>query len=75
MILTDKEFQRMSEEYNKVKIKCKYCGHKNVVPVWVDKKPCNWCGNNVYRNKQMEFLDNIKKLMKGGIKNERIIRK
>lgn len=60
-IYTKKEFQRLSEEYDKVKIKCKHCGRKLVIPVWVDKSLCNWCGNYVYRNKKMELLDNLKK--------------
>lgn len=59
-ILTNDEFQRISKEYEKVKFKCK-CGHKVIIPVWVDKQLCNWCGNYVYRNKKMELLDNLKK--------------
>lgn len=54
----------MSEEYNKVKIPCKHCGHKSVIPVWVDRVVCSWCGYYVYRNKQMEFREEVKKLMK-----------
>lgn len=63
-LLSNKEFQRMNDEYNKVKIKCKHCGHKMVIPVWVDKRPCSWCGNNVYRNKKMEFTETLKKYLK-----------
>ena len=64
MFLTDKEYQKLSDEYEKIKIKCSHCGRKLVIPVWVDKQICSWCGNYVYRNKQMEFKDNIKKLLK-----------
>ena len=39
-ILTNKEYERMSEEYNKIKIKCK-CGHKVIVPMWVDRQICS----------------------------------
>lgn len=63
-LYTDAEFQRLSNEYNKIKIKCKHCGHKVVVPVWVDKQLCSWCGNYVFRNKQLEFKENVKRLMK-----------
>lgn len=63
-MLTNKEYQRISDEYDKIKIKCKHCGHKSILPVWVDKRPCSWCGYNVYRNKQLEFKDNVMKLMK-----------
>ena len=64
MILTDKQFQRMSNEYDKVKIKCENCGHKMVMPVWIKKRPCTWCGVNVYRDKKLEFQEKMKKLMK-----------
>lgn len=63
-ILTNKEYQRISDEYDKVKIKCKHCGHKTIVPMWVDKQICSWCGYYVYRDKQLEFTETIKKLMK-----------
>ena len=56
-------FKRMSEEYDKVKIKCK-CGHRVVVPMWVDKKICSWCGKYVYRNKKEEFKDKVKQKIK-----------
>jgi len=35
-VMTKEQFQRQANEYDKVKIKCK-CGHKLVIPVWVDK--------------------------------------
>ena len=62
-LYTDAEFQRLSNEYNKIKIQCK-CGHKVIVPMWVDKQLCSWCGHYVFRNKQMEFIETVKKLMK-----------
>ena len=63
-ILTVKEFNRMTEEYDKVKIQCKHCYRRVIVPVWVDKIICPNCGYYVYRNKQLEFQENIKKLIK-----------
>ena len=38
------------EEYDKVKYMCK-CGHRVVIPKWVDKMPCDWCGNYVFKTK------------------------
>ena len=64
MIYTNEEYQRITNEYSKIKFKCSHCGHKVVIPAWVDKQLCRWCGNFVYRNKQMEFKENIKKLIK-----------
>lgn len=49
-----KEYQRQSDEYAKVKVQCK-CGHKTVIPVWVDKQICGWCGKFVFRDKKKEF--------------------
>lgn len=63
-ILTIKEYENMTKEYDKCKIKCSRCGHKTIIPVWVDKLPCNWCGYYIYRNKQLEFKEKVKQLMK-----------
>ena len=59
----DIEFDRKSAEYDKVKIRCK-CGHRVIIPVWVDKQICDWCGNYVYRNKKLEFKEKLKKELK-----------
>lgn len=53
--LTPKEFERMSIEYSKVKYKCKNCGHKVVIPYFVDKQLCSWCKHYVFKNEQDEF--------------------
>lgn len=57
----DEMFQRQTDEYKKVKIQCKNCGYKSVIPVWVDRQICSWCGNYVYRNKKLEFKEMLKK--------------
>ena len=53
-IYTDKEFERMSNELNKVKVKCR-CGARIVVPMQVDKGLCYRCKNYVFRDKKEEF--------------------
>ena len=45
-ILTIKEFKRMTDEYEKVKYICK-CGHRVVIPKWVDKQLCD-CAVDMY---------------------------
>lgn len=65
-IMTKEQFQRQANEYDKVKIKCK-CGHKLVIPVWVDKQVCSWCGYYVYRNKRLEFKEKLMKEMKKSV--------
>lgn len=56
-------YDKLENEYHKVKITCR-CGHKEVIPVWEDKHLCSWCGNYVYRNKQLEFKEKLKKELK-----------
>ena len=59
-VLTNKEFNTMSNNYAKVKYQCKNCGHKVVIPYWVDKQLCDWCGHYVFKNKKDEDLYRIK---------------
>ncbi len=46
----------------KVRFMCS-CGHKAIIPYWVDKQMCTWCGHWVYRNKREEFKDKLKMAM------------
>ena len=62
-ILTIKEFKRMTDEYEKVKYICK-CGHRVVIPKWVDKQLCDWCGRYVFKDKRSEFKYRIKEAIK-----------
>lgn len=62
-ILTIKEFQKMTDEYEKVKYICK-CGHRVVIPKWVDKQLCDWCGRYVFKDKRSEFKYRIKEAIK-----------
>ena len=51
---------KYEEEIAKYKIMCK-CGRKVFEGLKRDKQLCDWCGNYVYRNKQAEFKDKMKK--------------
>jgi len=62
-ILTIKEFKKMTDEYDKVKYKCK-CGHRVVIPKWVDKQLCDWCGSYVFKDKKREFEYRLKEKIK-----------
>ena len=62
-ILTIKEFKRMTDEYEKVKYICK-CGHRVVIPKWVDKQLCDWCGRYVFKDKRSEFKYRIREAIK-----------
>ena len=54
-LLTTTEFERMTKEYDKVKYRCKKCGHKVVIPSWVNKQICDWCGVWVFKDEKEEF--------------------
>lgn len=60
--LTTKEYNRMSDEYDKVKFMCK-CGHKVIIPKWVDKQICSWCGQYVFKDEKEEFKYRIQEKM------------
>ena len=58
-----KEDTRAMQEYSKIKVKCKYCGHSNTIPVFMDTKICNYCNNLIHNNTRAYFAYNlIKKL-------------
>ena len=62
-LLTIKEYERMQDEYNKVKYECR-CGHKVIIPKWVDKQICGWCGKYVFKSKEDEFKYRMKEVLK-----------
>ena len=61
--LGNKEFKRMTEEYDKVKYTCK-CGHRVVIPYNKEKNICSWCHNYVFKNNQEEFKYRLKEKIK-----------
>lgn len=62
-LLTDKEYKRMTEEYDKVKYKCK-CGHRVIISSKRDKSICSWCGSYVFKDKKREFEYRLKEKIK-----------
>ena len=64
-MLSAKELSNMTNEYDKVKYTCK-CGHKVVIPKWVDKQICRWCGKYVFKSKKDEAIFRIKEKIKNG---------
>lgn len=49
----EKEY-RENQALDKLKITCK-CGRRKVIPAYVDRLICDWCGHWVYRTKAIEF--------------------
>lgn len=63
-LLSEKEFSRMSNELDKVKYKCSYCGRRAIIPKCIDKVVCDWCGHYVFKNKKDEDIYRIREKMK-----------
>ena len=62
----DKSYtDKYADELSKLKVRCS-CGHKVIIPLFVDKQICSWCGKYVFRDKHKEFnyrvIEFIKKL-------------
>ena len=63
-VLTIKEYERMTDEYDKVKYQCKNCGHKEIIPYNENKKLCSWCHTYIFKTNQEEFKYRIKEYIK-----------
>lgn len=62
-LLSIKEYERMTDEYDKVKYMCK-CGHREIIPKWLDKKLCSWCGRYIFKSKKDEFKYKMQEKMR-----------
>ena len=62
--MTFKEIEKYQEEINKYKYQCKNCGRKKIIPAYVEKQLCDWCGHYVYKSAKDEFKDRLKGVMK-----------
>jgi len=62
-LVDDKVFS----EFEKIKVKC-ICGHKTVMPVYIDKTTCSYCHRTLKNNSQAYFVYKLRKVMK---KNEK----
>lgn len=59
-----KEDKRKSEVYSQNKFKCKHCGHKQLIPKFMKKNLCDWCGHWVFRNEKDEFMFRMNEKLK-----------
>lgn len=58
--ITFKNIRKYEDEMAKLKVKCKHCGHTKVIPKFLDKVICNWCGHAVYRDPKKEFEERLR---------------
>lgn len=62
-ILTNKEYDNMTNYYDKIKYKCK-CGRRVVISKNKNYALCDWCNNYVFKTKKAEDLYRLKELIK-----------
>lgn len=60
----DEEFQRGMRTTQQHQYVCKHCGHKQLIPNFMDKNLCDWCGYWVFRNDKDEFKFRMSEQMK-----------
>lgn len=58
-----KEMREHELKLLKLNVKCK-CGHTVNFTSNKNKIICSWCGNYVYKNKKVEFIEKLKKEMR-----------
>lgn len=57
------EDTKIMHEYNKIKVKCKYCGHINTIPVFLDNKPCGNCKKILNNNTKAWFKYKMRNIL------------
>lgn len=60
----DIEFERKFNYTKPYKHKCPLCGYKVLISPKVGKSICRYCGVYVYSDKNLEFKDKMKRMMK-----------
>lgn len=63
-VLSIKEHERMTEELDKVKYRCK-CGHRVIITNNREKALCGWCNNYVFKDKREEMKYRVKEKLNG----------
>ena len=53
----------MFQNLSQIKVKCKYCGHTNTIPVFLDKKTCWFCKHNITNNTLAYFKYKVRKMI------------
>lgn len=54
---------KLMNAYSEIRHYCK-CGHSVILPAFVDKKICSWCGHYVFRTPKIEFEYKLKQMIR-----------
>lgn len=57
------EIIKYQNELAELKVKCS-CGHVKMMPVFLDKVVCDFCGKTIRNNTRQHFKYKLRKLMK-----------
>ena len=63
--MSRKEDTLMFQNLSQIKVKCKYCGHINTVPVFLDKKNCWFCKRVIHNKGEAYFKYKLRKIIGG----------
>ncbi len=65
--LSIKERFKSADAKSSLKKQCKQCGRKKVIPKYVDRLLCDWCGHWIYREPSIEFKYMLEEQMKRNV--------
>lgn len=57
------DIQKIMEAQQKLKVTCS-CGHRVLIPKFLKKAICDWCGHWVYKDKKDEFKEKLLRKMR-----------
>jgi Zn finger protein HypA/HybF involved in hydrogenase expression len=60
---------KLESEMANLKVTCK-CGHKEIMPVYVDKTRCSHCNRTLYNNTKAYFKYKMRKELENGKKEK-----
>lgn len=49
------DVMKLHEEFSKLNVTCKNCGHRLYIPTRQEREICSWCGKYVFRDEKEEF--------------------
>lgn len=64
IIKNKKQFEKdtkIFDSVNKIKVKCKFCGHTETIPVFLDEKLCSQCKRMIINTTTSHFKYKMRK--------------
>ena len=62
------------KRYADIKVKCKHCGHTNVMPVFVEERICSWCKRKIKNNSKGHFIYKLRNEIGGNNYEREVIK-